>query len=368
MAFKLLDRVNVVVSGSPGTGDCTLGSPVASYQSFSAAGLSDGDTFPYLISEGTAWEFGVGTYHSSGPSFTRTTRTASSTGSAVSFTSAAVVAATLRAEDVLSASSMSSVLDAAFGSSRGNVLYRGSSGWAALAPGTAGLFLKTQGAGADPLWASAGAGGTSGVPILTPPTVAGVSAVTNLGGATLSDNTTGIKSMFVSPGASQINGEVYASMAAVPGGTFSAIVKVRRNARSPSGGWAGSGIAVRDNGAGKNIYLFVNGDNPYPVCYYILADTGTGGWASTTVTSYGSVGSEPFFYHIDYDGTNLNVGLSIDAVNWSPVASQAVSGWGTPTHVGPAWSGTYVSAAQGPYHSFEHFNVGALGSNGISYI
>lgn len=43
---------------------------------------------------------------------------------------------------------------------RGTVLYRGAGGWAALAPGAAGQFLETQGAGADPLWAAAG--GSSG--------------------------------------------------------------------------------------------------------------------------------------------------------------------------------------------------------------
>jgi hypothetical protein len=36
---------------------------------------------------------------------------------------------------------------------QGSILYRGASGWTALAPGTAGLKLTTNGAGADPTWA-----------------------------------------------------------------------------------------------------------------------------------------------------------------------------------------------------------------------
>lgn len=36
----------------------------------------------------------------------------------------------------------------------GQVLFRGSAAWHALAPGTSGQFLKTQGASADPLWAA----------------------------------------------------------------------------------------------------------------------------------------------------------------------------------------------------------------------
>lgn len=48
--------------------------------------------------------------------------------------------------------SLSDLLDAVFSNTQGSVLYRGSSAWAALAPGTSGQFLKTQGAGANPVW------------------------------------------------------------------------------------------------------------------------------------------------------------------------------------------------------------------------
>ncbi len=42
---------------------------------------------------------------------------------------------------------------------QGDVLYRGASGWARLAAGTSGQFLKTQGAAADPVWATLAGGG-----------------------------------------------------------------------------------------------------------------------------------------------------------------------------------------------------------------
>lgn len=54
--------------------------------------------------------------------------------------------------------SLSLAIDNALGSARGDILYRGASGWTVLAPGTAGWFLETQGAGADPVWAAAGGG------------------------------------------------------------------------------------------------------------------------------------------------------------------------------------------------------------------
>jgi hypothetical protein len=49
-------------------------------------------------------------------------------------------------------SSLNDVIDASFGSTRGAVLYRGASGWVELFPGASGKFLKTQGAGSDPVW------------------------------------------------------------------------------------------------------------------------------------------------------------------------------------------------------------------------
>ena len=49
----------------------------------------------------------------------------------------------------------SNLLDSSFSSTRGAILYRGVSGWAALGPGTSGQVLQTGGAGADPSWAAA---------------------------------------------------------------------------------------------------------------------------------------------------------------------------------------------------------------------
>lgn len=53
----------------------------------------------------------------------------------------------------------SAILDA-ISSTQGAVLYRGASGWSALAPGTSGYYLQAQGAGANPQWAALTASGT----------------------------------------------------------------------------------------------------------------------------------------------------------------------------------------------------------------
>jgi hypothetical protein len=49
---------------------------------------------------------------------------------------------------------MSTMLDS-ITTTRGSILFRGSSGWSFLTPGTSGLFFQTQGAGVDPTWATA---------------------------------------------------------------------------------------------------------------------------------------------------------------------------------------------------------------------
>lgn len=61
-----------------------------------------------------------------------------------------------------SANTLSAIIDACIGGTQGNILYRDASSWVTLAPGTSGQFLKTQGAGANPLWDTVAGAGTPG--------------------------------------------------------------------------------------------------------------------------------------------------------------------------------------------------------------
>lgn len=101
MAYRVLDRAQMSVSGTPGTGAVTLASATTGYQDFATAGVDDQDTFRYLIVDGSNWEIGIGTYTASGTSLARTTITASSnSNAAISATSAAVVSIVWAAEDI----------------------------------------------------------------------------------------------------------------------------------------------------------------------------------------------------------------------------------------------------------------------------
>ncbi len=91
MTVSHKNRVQMSVSGTPGTGTITLGSAASGYQSFSAAHGANA-TVDCLFEDGTAWEIARGcTYTHSGTTMSRGTLEASSTGSAISLTSAAVV-------------------------------------------------------------------------------------------------------------------------------------------------------------------------------------------------------------------------------------------------------------------------------------
>ncbi len=59
---------------------------------------------------------------------------------------------------------LSATLDALFSSSQGAILFRGAATWGALAPGTAGQFLETLGAGANVAWAFPSSSGAALIP------------------------------------------------------------------------------------------------------------------------------------------------------------------------------------------------------------
>jgi hypothetical protein len=59
---------------------------------------------------------------------------------------------------VIEEATLSEILDFIGSAAQGDILYRDAANWARLAAGTSGDFLKTQGAGANPIWATVSAG------------------------------------------------------------------------------------------------------------------------------------------------------------------------------------------------------------------
>jgi len=96
-----LNRVKMLLSGTPGVGTMTLGAVLPPYQSVSQAGGVDGGVYSYAIEEGAdKFECGRGTYSSG--TFSRDEVFDSSAGYGVkaSFTSAAIFVVTLLSQDI----------------------------------------------------------------------------------------------------------------------------------------------------------------------------------------------------------------------------------------------------------------------------
>jgi hypothetical protein len=100
--MSLLDRVEMTVASAPGTGTITLGSAVVGYQSFSGAGAVNNGVYSYLLKDGNNWEYGRGTYTTSGTLFARTTIINSILGVAtpINASSSTIVAIVALAEDL----------------------------------------------------------------------------------------------------------------------------------------------------------------------------------------------------------------------------------------------------------------------------
>ena len=77
MALVVYDRVQETTTTS-GTGSVTLLGAVSGFQSFAVVGNSN--TTYYTITDGAAWEVGIGTYSTSGPTLARTTVLSNSNG------------------------------------------------------------------------------------------------------------------------------------------------------------------------------------------------------------------------------------------------------------------------------------------------
>jgi hypothetical protein len=77
MALVVYDRVQETTTTS-GTGSVTLLGAVSGFQTFAVVG--NGNTTYYTITDGAAWEVGIGTYSTSGPTLARTTVLSNSNG------------------------------------------------------------------------------------------------------------------------------------------------------------------------------------------------------------------------------------------------------------------------------------------------
>ena len=97
---KLVNRAKMTTA-TTGTGTLTLGSAVDGFQTFAAAGVSNGDTVRYCIEDGTSsFELGSGVYTASGTTLTRVVSESSNSNNAINLSGDAIVFITAIAADL----------------------------------------------------------------------------------------------------------------------------------------------------------------------------------------------------------------------------------------------------------------------------
>ena len=97
---KLVNKAKMDTA-TTGTGTITLGAADPAFQSFAAAGVSDGDTIRYGIEENNNWEIGTGVYTAAGTTLTRSVTESSNAGSPIDLQGNAVVYVTAAVGDFL---------------------------------------------------------------------------------------------------------------------------------------------------------------------------------------------------------------------------------------------------------------------------
>lgn len=96
---KLFNRAKMTTA-TTGSGTVTLGSASNGFQTFAAAGVSNGDVVQYVIEEGANFEIGTGSYSSSGTSLTRSPTESSNSNNAITLAGQATVSITAVADDL----------------------------------------------------------------------------------------------------------------------------------------------------------------------------------------------------------------------------------------------------------------------------
>jgi hypothetical protein len=97
----LVNRAKMTTA-TTGTGTITLGSALGGFQTFTEAGVTDGQTVQYCIEDAANFEIGTGVFTASGTTLTRSVSESSNSDNAINLSGTAIVFITAVAADLTS--------------------------------------------------------------------------------------------------------------------------------------------------------------------------------------------------------------------------------------------------------------------------
>lgn len=158
---------------------------------------------------------------------------------------------------------------------QGSILYRGASAWAALAPGTAGHFLKTNGASANPAWAAASSGGV----LFNPPLAADFPTSVNDGSSstTFTDDADHGLLLSLTTSSGTINFGLRLKSFSLPssGQVTTITMGAKYSPTSVSNGNPRAGLVLRSSAADRRLWFGFTSAPANPIAHRIEQRTGT---------------------------------------------------------------------------------------------
>lgn len=134
-----------------------VGTNAASGWYYRTLGTIDEGTLAYVQDEDAEYKWNGSAWVTAG-----SVSSGAITSSGLTMATSRVLGRTTASTGAIEELTLSQVLDLIGSAAQGDILYRGAAAWARLGAGTAGNYLQTQGAGANPAWATvSGSGGTS---------------------------------------------------------------------------------------------------------------------------------------------------------------------------------------------------------------
>jgi hypothetical protein len=248
--------------------------------------------------------------------------------------------------------SLSAQIDAAIGSTQGNILYRGASTWSVLAPGAQYQVLMCGGAGANPSWQTVSAIGVFYKTGLTPPVTGNFSTFSGGGTFSATDKSDRLQLAHLGTGSNVLSG-ITKNLAYSPPYTIDICIVLATGSSTFL-----SGIQLSDGTKFRTLFVGYASST----VQLDIQQWATSSSVPSTVQSIASgwfPGLGVFFLRITDDNTNRKYYVSFDGKGFMQILSEVNTSGFTATKVGicienisATWNG--LSSA---YHFLETNSV-----------